>query len=77
MRSERNGAKGLGFEGFVEAIEGLGNGQGLRDEVARREPLVLIVEEKRMVEVAENSFGKKKGLKLKILKFVCLFKKNK
>lgn len=26
MRSERNGAKGLGFEGFVEAIEGLGNG---------------------------------------------------
>ena len=44
----------------------------MRDGVARREPLVLIVKEKRMVEVAENSSGKKKkkSLKLKILKLV-------
>ena len=25
-RSERNGARGLEFEGFAKAIEGLGNG---------------------------------------------------
>ena len=74
MRSERNGARGLEFEGFAKAIEGLGNGQDLRDGVGRREPLVLTIEEKRMVEAAINSSGKKKGsLKLKILKLV-LFK---
>lgn len=34
--SEGNGARDMGLEGFMEAVEGLGDGQGLREGTGDR-----------------------------------------